>query len=235
MQYNSCTRQAHLYFALGKDVTSTTPAITTNIYKLRILSRSDCHLRQTVDLAKCRINSSPLKPIPAPLHTFLENSLKTYSLNRDLSWYCYCFVFQELATNNSALKDFISEEISNATATLQVLLYCIILYRIVLYCIISYCIVLYCIILYCIVLYFIILYCIVIPPFFLRMAWTPLVRRWIQWAKKWRLRWKNTWKVFSAISTSRLIAYKLICSIFLQQRLFSYTRFSSLVTASLLL
>ena len=34
-------------------------ANTTNIYKLSILSRSDCHLHQTVDLAKVI-----LKPIP---------------------------------------------------------------------------------------------------------------------------------------------------------------------------
>ena len=34
----------------------------THIYKLIIKSRSDCHLHQTVDLAKCRINTSPLKP-----------------------------------------------------------------------------------------------------------------------------------------------------------------------------
>ena len=39
-------------------------ANTTNIYKIRIISRSDCHLHQTVDLAECRINTSPFKPIP---------------------------------------------------------------------------------------------------------------------------------------------------------------------------
>ena len=47
IQYNSGT-------TLRNDVTSSTPANTTNNYmfKLRILSRSDCHLHQTVNLAK---------------------------------------------------------------------------------------------------------------------------------------------------------------------------------------
>ena len=62
-------------------------ANTTNIHKLNILPRSDCHLHQTVDLAECRINTSHLQKLLNTV-TLLKHQLKYYFLSARTTQQC---------------------------------------------------------------------------------------------------------------------------------------------------